>query len=196
MARDFSKTHRQDKLNQCIEENPFLTDEELARLFGVSIQTIRLDRLELGIPELRERMKKAAEENYGKIKSLSGPELVGELLDLELGVSGLSVMEVTGDMVFQRTNIARGHHLFAQANSLAVAVVDAPMALTGAAKVVFKRPVYLGEKITAKAVVNSVKENKYTINVTSRVKLEEVLAGTYTVFVIKKEEENGIAHSS
>ena len=30
------------------------------RKFGVSIQTIRLDRLELGIPELRERMKHMA----------------------------------------------------------------------------------------------------------------------------------------
>jgi len=196
MAREISKVRRQDELRRSLQENPFLTDEELAKVFGVSIQTIRLDRLELGIPELRERMKKAAESNYSKIKSLSGPELVGELLDLELGGSGLSVMEVTGEMVFKRSNIARGHHLFAQANSLAVAVVDAQMALTGASRVVFKRPVRLGEKITAKAAVTSVKGNRYNIKVISRVNLEEVFIGNFTVFAIEKEGEMGFANRS
>ena len=52
-----SKQERQQRLAKAIEENPFITDEELMRMFGVSIQTIRLDRLELSIPELRERIK-------------------------------------------------------------------------------------------------------------------------------------------
>ena len=51
------KRQRQQQLLQAIEDNPFMTDEELMRTFQVSIQTVRLDRLELGIPELRERMK-------------------------------------------------------------------------------------------------------------------------------------------
>ena len=33
-----------------IVKDPFLTDEELSEHFGVSIQTIRLDRLELEYP--------------------------------------------------------------------------------------------------------------------------------------------------
>lgn len=52
-----TKQERQQKLQETIEETPFITDEELARKFGVSIQTIRLDRMELSIPELRERIK-------------------------------------------------------------------------------------------------------------------------------------------
>ena len=46
-----------------INKDPFITDEELSETFNVSIQTIRLDRLELGIPELRERIRSVASEN-------------------------------------------------------------------------------------------------------------------------------------
>jgi DeoR/GlpR family transcriptional regulator of sugar metabolism len=55
-----SKKERQHLLKTTIEENPFITDEELADRFSVSVQTIRLDRLELSIPELRERIKHVA----------------------------------------------------------------------------------------------------------------------------------------
>ena len=54
MAR-LKKKERHEILVRQVQDKPFLTDEELAGLFGVSIQTIRLDRMELGIPEVRER---------------------------------------------------------------------------------------------------------------------------------------------
>lgn len=50
-----SKKVRQQRLEAALIKNPFLTDAHLAEQFEVSIQTIRLDRLALGIPELRER---------------------------------------------------------------------------------------------------------------------------------------------
>ena len=68
-----------------MNQQPFLTDEELANQFGVSVQTIRLDRLELSIPEMRERTKALAEAAYRQLKAMSGQELVGQLLDVELG---------------------------------------------------------------------------------------------------------------
>ena len=52
-AGKLSKANRQKKLVELMESDPFMTDEDLSEKFGVSIQTIRLDRLELGIPELR-----------------------------------------------------------------------------------------------------------------------------------------------
>ena len=61
MNKRLVKVHRQENLQVFLVENPFATDEELAQKFGCSIQTIRLDRLELGIPEVRERMKRVAE---------------------------------------------------------------------------------------------------------------------------------------
>lgn len=58
MARlNLPKKARQRELMERLKADPFLTDEELSDIFHVSIQTIRLDRLELGIPELRERIK-------------------------------------------------------------------------------------------------------------------------------------------
>ena len=59
-----AKPKRQEKLIDLIKKEPFLTDEDLAGKFQVSIQTIRLDRLELGLPELRERIKNVAKNNY------------------------------------------------------------------------------------------------------------------------------------
>ena len=47
----YSKKERQLLLQQTIQENPFVTDEQLATKFNVSVQTIRLDRMELSIPE-------------------------------------------------------------------------------------------------------------------------------------------------
>lgn len=184
------KARRQEKLKEHIVANPFITDDELAKTFRVSIQTVRLDRLELGIPELRERMKQVATANYEQVKALNEAEVVGELLDLEIGRSAMSILPIQEGMAFERSNIARGHYLFAQANSLAVAVVDAEKALTGTAKVTFKRPVYLGEKVTAKAVVTEVYDNKYRVTVTSRVNLEEVFRGSFVVFAIV--DEGGI----
>lgn len=184
----YPKPLRLKKLSAYIEENPFLTDEELAGVFKVSVQTIRLDRLELGIPELRERMKQYAERSYSQVKSLAGQEIIGELLDLELEKSGLSLLEITEDMVFRKTHIARGHIIFAQANSLAVALVDAEVALTGTAKFSFLRPVKLGEKIVAKAVINGKSGKKYNISVSSRSDNELVFQGDFRVFAVDHKE--------
>lgn len=184
----YPKPIRQKKLEAHISENPFITDEELAKVFKVSVQTIRLDRLELGIPELRERIKLYAEQSYSQVKSLSGPEIIGDLLDLELEKSGLSLLEITEDMVFKKNRIARGHILFAQANSLAVALVDAEVALTGTAKISFVRQVKLGERIVAKAVINSKNGNKYNISVTSKSDNELVFQGDFRVFAVDRKE--------
>ncbi len=59
-----------------------------------------------------------------EVKSLQSDEIIGDIIDIQLDKSALSIFDVTQDHVFQRSGIARGHHLFAQANSLAVAVMD------------------------------------------------------------------------
>ena len=40
-----NKKERQTILQETIKNNPFITDEELAENFSVSVQTIRLDRI-------------------------------------------------------------------------------------------------------------------------------------------------------
>ena len=49
MAKRSVKKLRQQQLMEKLNENPFLTDEELAQLFCVSVPTIRFDRAELGV---------------------------------------------------------------------------------------------------------------------------------------------------
>ncbi len=58
--------------------------------------------------------------------------------------SGISIFEIREEHVFSRTGIARGHHVFAQANSLAVAVINDEIALTSSADIRFVRSVKLG----------------------------------------------------
>lgn len=185
-----SKQDRQAELQQYLKTHPFVTDEELARFFRKSVQTIRLDRLELGIPEARERVKQAAEGKFNKVRSLADTDLIGELVDLEIGKGGLSILTISPEMVFRRSGIARGHFLFAQVNSLAVALVDAEMALTGTSKVSFLRPVHLAERVIAKAVVKTIRGNRYHIQVNSRVEGEVVCKASFVVFAVNAEGED------
>ncbi len=80
-----TKTERQRLLKEKIDLTPFITDEQLAKDFDVSIQTIRLDRMELAIPELRERIKYVATNQWNEtVKALPLDEVIGEIIDLEL----------------------------------------------------------------------------------------------------------------
>ena len=160
MGSAAQKKARQQRLQQLLDKNPFLTDEHLAETFQVSIQTIRLDRLALGIPELRERTRHMAENAQEKLQAITSADIVGELIDLDIGHSGISMMTVDKEMVLEKTGVARGQYMFAQANSLALAVIDAPAALTGVANVKYKIPVYTGAILVARAeVVRSRKIN-------------------------------------
>lgn len=178
MAR-VKKKERHEKLLAQIREKPFLTDEELARRLAVSVQTIRLDRLELGIPELRGRIRRMAEKAQDKVKSIESVDVVGEILDLDLGRSGLSILRITEDMVFAKTQVAKGTYMFSQANSLALAVIDAPMAVTGVANVKYKVPVRVGEKLIAKAEIVRVRGNKYFVWVKTRNETQEVFRAKF-----------------
>lgn len=178
MARQ-SKKIRQDHLKSMMERSPFVTDEELAAQLGVSIQTIRLDRMELGIPELRERTRQVAQEAHANPKAIASQDMTGEILDLELGRTGISTLVVTPDMVFEKTHVARGHHIFAQANSLALAVMDAPAAVTGVANIKFKIPVREGERLVAKAEVMRTRANKNFIWVKTRSGTQEVFRAKF-----------------
>ena len=180
-----NKKDRQRMLTATIKENPFITDEELADKFSVSVQTIRLDRLELSIPELRERIKHVAEKRFDdEVRSLPIEEVIGEIIDIELDKSAISLFDVDLEHVFKRNQIARGHHLFAQANSLAVAVINDELALTAKANIQFKRLVREHERVIAKAKVTNIDaENGRTlVEVNSYVNNELVFKGEFEMF--------------
>lgn len=177
------KKERQSKLKLTIIENPFVTDDDLAKQFQVSVQTIRLDRMELSIPELRERIKTVAEQTFeDEVRSLPIDEVIGEIIDIELDDNGISIFDVKQEHVFQRNQITRGHHLFAQANSLAVALIDDELALTASAKLIFSKPVQNGERVVAKAKVTARDEHRTTVQVHSYVEQELVFKGEFEMY--------------
>jgi acyl-coenzyme A thioesterase PaaI-like protein len=180
------KKERQQILQEKIKDDPFMTDEELADLFSVSIPTIRLDRLELGIPELRERIKNVAEKNYSKVKSLQSREIVGELVDINLGKNGISIIETNESMAFEKTKIIRGHFIYSLAESLAIAIIDAQVALVGVANIKYKTPVLAGSKLVAKAEVRRVIENNYLVWVKIYEKQLEVFRGKFILVSLEK----------
>lgn len=188
MSRNNSKKFsRRLLIEKYIGNNPFLTDGELAEILRVSIQTIRLDRLEMNIPEMRSRVKKMARGIDRYVRSIGSDELVGELVELEVGKAGVSVLTVTDRMTLKKAKVVRGHYLFAQANSLAIALIDADVALTGTSKISFKRPVFSSEKVIARAYISRKSENRYFVRVSSVVKDELVFTGRFLVFAISEE---------
>ncbi|HLQ73920.1 MAG TPA: transcription factor FapR [Bacillota bacterium] len=179
-----TKSERQKLLVETIEETPFITDKALAKKFSVSIQTIRLDRMELSIPELRKRIKYVATNQWNEtVKSLPIEEVIGEIIDIELDKRAISILEITNDHIFSRNKIARGHHLFAQANSLAVAVINDELALTAKSEIKFIRQVKLNERVIAKAsVIEKKKQGLTVVRVESYVEQELVFNGTFHMY--------------
>ncbi|MDN7241282.1 transcription factor FapR [Planococcus sp. N028] len=186
------KKERQQALKDSIRTNPFVTDEELSAEFDVSVQTIRLDRMELSIPELRERIKHVAVKTYeDEVKSLPIDEVFGEIIDIELDERAISIFDVKPEHVFQRNKIARGHHLFAQANSLAVAVMNDELALTVKSELQFLRPVTAGQRIVAKAQVvdRNPEKNRAYVKVVSSVDQATVFIGTFEMYRMTEQSE-------
>lgn len=186
MTRSGKKRRRQNELVKAIDANPFVTDEELSKIFNVSVQTIRLDRLELGIPEVRERIKNVAEDMRAKVRTIQGTEVIGDLVELKLNERALSILHTDSDMGLRRSGIVRGHIIFALANSLAIATVDAETALTGSATIRFIRPVKVGERLIAKSNLLSIEGKKYIVQVAVRVGEEEVSKGEFVIISVDR----------
>ncbi|HKM42494.1 MAG TPA: transcription factor FapR [Limnochordia bacterium] len=187
-----SRQERRIALQELLRGDPFLADWQLADELKVSVATIRLDRMALDIPELRERARNIAASTYSEVKALRGEEVVGELIELNLEQHGTSVLMVTDQMVFARNQIMRGHFLFAQGNSMAVALVDAEIVLTKSADVRFYQTVHLGERVVAKARVTSMQGNRYHVSVNSFVHDEIVFQGEFVVVDVS--DKGGVHH--
>ena len=155
------KQERQKQLTEKLNITPFLTDEELASHFGVSVPTIRLDRLELGIPELRERIKAMATEHaQDEQPEPIQHEIVGELID---------VTEGTQDP----------QYLYAQANSLAKLVMGSTLCSAEVGNIKYKNPVESGTNLVAKAEIVRRRGDKYFIWVIIRDKIKEVFRAKF-----------------
>ena len=180
--RQMLKDRRREIFLEMIGRDPFQTDEEIADALKVSVPTVRLDRAELAIPELRERIRKLAANTNGKIRSLDSSEVIGQIVELDLNSKGVSVLETDAGMVFEKTGIVRGHFIYALAETLAIAVINEETALVGVANIKYTVPVYAGSRLIARCELRDVKDigaRRYLVWVRIYVKKTEVFRGKF-----------------
>lgn len=182
------KKERHKRFLEKVKEDPFMTDEDIADYFGVSVPTVRLDRLELGIPELRERIKEVASSNHQKVRALHVDEIIGEIVEINLGESGISILDTTEQMVFFESKIVRGHYIYSMAESLAISVIDAEVALVGVANIKYKIPVYSGSKLVARATVKKKRQSSFIVWVFIYHKQKEVFRGKFILVSIAQKQ--------
>ena len=175
-----SKKERHKYMMSVIADNPFLKDEELSGLCGVSVSTIRNDRAELGIAEYRERVKSAAE---GELLSNEKKE---ELLDLHLYENGISVLETNDTMLFPNTDTVKSQCIYALAENLALSVINAEAALIRVANVKYIAEVHAGEKLVAKSQVIRKRDGEFIVHVFITVDLKEVFRGKFSLEVLSE----------
>ncbi len=175
------RQQRRAQVHDALLADPFLTDRELARKLAVSVQTIRLDRLALGIPEMRARALDVAERVYGSARLLTARQVFGELVDLEPGDQAISRIATSRELAFTGTDEVQGHYLYAQAESLALAVVDVEQPKINLARVKFRRGVQVGETLIAKAQVIRRSPGRQVVLALVRSGGEEVFRGKFEV---------------
>lgn len=169
------KKERHEYIMKKLGENPFLKDDNLAQMCGVSVATIRLDRAELGIAQYRERIRTAAKEGLN-IKT-------GEVLDLNLYHNGISVLETNSSMLFEGTEIVKSQFIYAFAENLALSVVNAKAALIKVANVKYITEVHSGERLIARSEVIREKEKDFIVHVFIKANMTEVFRGKFSLAV-------------
>ena len=187
------KDKRREQFAEMIRNDPFQTDEELACALRVSVPTVRLDRSELSIPELRERIRALAANAQDRVRSLGSGEIIGQIVELDLNNMGVSILETDESMVFRKTGIVRGHFIYALAETLAIAVINEETALVGVANIKYTVPVYAGSRLIARCELREVKvigAKRYLVLVKIYVKKTEVFRGK---FILVSFDGNGNA---
>ena len=156
-----AKENRHKLLQEKLEAQPYLTDEELAALFHVSVPTIRLDRMSLGIQSLQGRLKQIAATGAEQLRTAE--QQAGMLVDIEKGVRGISIMETGKEMCFAGTEIVQGSHIYMMAENLALAIIGTPAAITQVGNIKYKTPVISGSRLVARGEVREKRKDSFIL---------------------------------
>ncbi|MFA6074449.1 MAG: transcription factor FapR [Negativicutes bacterium] len=178
------KDARRELLKQKIELDPFLTDGELSELFAVSIQTVRLDRVALNIPEVRERAKRLAKEPKEQLHAaIRLNQDMGELLELNISNFAMSMLEITPQMVMDKSKLEQGYCLYKQAVALSLALLNAPSAYLGEVYLKFIGQVEAGDKIFARAELTGRVDDIYRVKVTALKNAQEIFRAKFIMLL-------------
>ena len=157
---DKDRLEREEKLIKYLNTNPMATDQELAKKFKVSINTIRLDRARLGIKELKVRLKEKAKESMKKVTSMSISEFVGDMISFNTGLNAKARFKTNETMTFDGMNVVKGQYIYSFAESIAISLIPTKAALVGVANIKYVDVIKAGEVIYAFAEVKRKTRNR------------------------------------
>lgn len=160
---DKQRSIRCERLLKYLESNPLATDEILAKEFGVSVNTIRLDRARLGIKEFKVRLKAKAEETMSKVTSISASQFVGDMINFTPGENAKSRLETNSTMTFEGMNVVRGEYIYSFAETIAISLIPTKAALVGVANIKYVEPIETNTVIYALAEVKRKTESGYIV---------------------------------
>ncbi len=174
------RKQRRAELGRLLQENPFLTDEDLAGQLSVSVATIRMDRAALGIPELRARMKSAVKETLATTS--------GELLEYEANRSAISLFTTTPAMA-ESNGWVSAQALYGMAYELASKVVTEPVTWCGVSNIKYKQPVRPHERLVLKLEVVRIRGQEYYIWTRFIRDCEEVFRAKFIMKAWREEQD-------
>lgn len=178
------KDARRELLKSKIELEPLLTDEELAVMFSVSIQTVRLDRVALGIPEVRERAKRLAVQPKEQLhEEIRLNDDMGDLLELSISNFAMAMLEITPQMIEGKSKLEQGYCLYKQAVALSLAVLNAPSAYLGEVYLKFLGHLSVGDRIFARAELSGRVDDIYRVKVTALRNAQEVFRAKFIMLL-------------
>lgn len=160
---DYNRQQRNSSIVKYLEDAPYTTDEELAKHFNVSVNTIRLDRARLGIKELKIRLKEKAIENMKNITTISANEFVGDMIEYIPSQRAKSILKTTNNMTFEGLDIVKGGVIYSFAESIAMSLIPTKSALVGVANIKYIKSIKANETITAEALVKRKTETGYIV---------------------------------
>lgn len=91
-----------------------------------------------------------------------------------------------GDMAVDDKGLVHGGFIFGLADHAAMLAVNDPYVVLGAADVKFIKPAKVGQRLVAKASIQSKEKTKYGVEVEVCFEQERVFLGMFTCFVLSK----------
>lgn len=122
-----------------------------------------------------------AERAFSRLRSLKQEEFIGELLGLEPNVWALSVLNTTKEMAFRHTAQVWDQYIYAQASTLAIAVVEADMVVVKSFRGRYNAPATVGERLVARAKVGVNNGSRYIVSVHTTAGDKEIYVGRFIV---------------
>jgi len=113
------------------------------------------------------------------------PSLCGRVTALAEGCAEV-LLYTTEAMTADELGLVHGGFLFSAADYAAMAAVNDPNVVLGAATVKFLAPVRKGESVTFRAEVGGEKGAKRLVEVEGSVDGRKIFEGTFTAFVLQK----------